>query len=105
MRCWLSTQFYGYLGPIVLILPLEHVVFGLLQRHLKTEQVGLIMALLSELLIITLAAQMITGLLIVYHFGRLSLVSIQGFPVLRTDERGTIEFSTDGERLWVETAR
>ena len=29
----------------------------------------------------------------------------QGLTVLRTDERGTIEFSTDGERLWVETAR
>jgi competence protein ComEC len=34
------------------------------------------MALLSELLIITLAAQIITGPLIVYHFGRLSLVSL-----------------------------
>jgi competence protein ComEC len=28
-----------------------------------------------------------------------------GLPVLRTDENGTIEFITDGERLWVETAR
>jgi len=28
-----------------------------------------------------------------------------GLPVLRTDEHGTIEFITDGERLWVETAR
>jgi competence protein ComEC len=28
-----------------------------------------------------------------------------GLPVLRTDERGTIEFVTDGERLWVETGR
>jgi competence protein ComEC len=26
-------------------------------------------------------------------------------PVLRTDYHGTIEFSTDGKRLWVETAR
>jgi competence protein ComEC len=34
------------------------------------------MALLSELLIVTLAAQIITGPLIVYHFGRLSLVSL-----------------------------
>jgi competence protein ComEC len=34
------------------------------------------MALLSELLIITLAAQIITGPLIVCHFGRLSLVSL-----------------------------
>jgi competence protein ComEC len=28
-----------------------------------------------------------------------------GVPVLRTDEWGTVEFVTDGERLWVETAR
>jgi competence protein ComEC len=34
------------------------------------------MALLSELLIITLAAQLSTAPLIVYHFGRFSLVSL-----------------------------
>ena len=28
-----------------------------------------------------------------------------GLTVLRTDEQGTIELSTDGERLWVETGR
>jgi competence protein ComEC len=28
-----------------------------------------------------------------------------GLTVFRTDEQGTVEFSTDGERLWVETAR
>jgi beta-lactamase superfamily II metal-dependent hydrolase len=44
------------------------------------------------------------------HFGHPSPEVIEryaayGLPVLRTDERGTIEFITDGERLWVETAR
>jgi len=29
----------------------------------------------------------------------------RGLTVLRTDEQGTIEFVTDGERLWVETTR
>jgi competence protein ComEC len=29
----------------------------------------------------------------------------RGIPVLRTDELGTIEFLTDGERLWVEAGR
>jgi competence protein ComEC len=29
----------------------------------------------------------------------------QGIPVLRTDELGTVEFVTDGERLWVEAGR
>jgi beta-lactamase superfamily II metal-dependent hydrolase len=28
-----------------------------------------------------------------------------GLPVLRTGDRGTIEFVTDGERLWVEMGR
>ena len=28
-----------------------------------------------------------------------------GLPVLRTDQRGTIEFITDGQKLWVETVR
>ncbi len=27
----------------------------------------------------------------------------QGIPVLRTDELGTVEFSTDGKLLWVKT--
>jgi hypothetical protein len=49
---------------------------SLLQRRLNTEQVGLAMALLSELLITTLAAQIITGPLILFHFGRLSLISL-----------------------------
>jgi competence protein ComEC len=28
-----------------------------------------------------------------------------GIPVLRTDQAGSVEFVTDGERLWVETTR
>ena len=64
------------LGLIVLVPPLERGIFNLLKRRLKTEQVGLTMVLLCELVIITLAAQIITGPLIVYQFGRLSLVSL-----------------------------
>jgi competence protein ComEC len=71
-----QLSFVATLGLIVLVPPLERITFSFLQRRLKTKQVGLAMALLSELLIITLAAQVITGPLIVYHFGRLSLVSL-----------------------------
>jgi competence protein ComEC len=71
-----QLSFMATLGLIVLVPPLERLTFGLLKRWLHTERVGLAMALLNELLIITLAAQIITGPLIVYHFGRLSLVSI-----------------------------
>jgi competence protein ComEC len=71
-----QLSFMATLGLIVLVPPLEQATFGLLKRRLRTEHIGLTMALLSELLIITLAAQIITGPLIVYHFGRLSLVSL-----------------------------
>jgi competence protein ComEC len=71
-----QLSFMATLGLILLVPPLERGIFGLLQRLLKTEQVGLAMALLSELIIVTLAAQIITGPLIVYHFGRLSIVSL-----------------------------
>jgi competence protein ComEC len=33
------------------------------------------------------------------------LARLNGMEVYRTDERGTITFSTDGERLWVKTAK
>lgn len=71
-----QLSFMATLGLIVLVPPLERAVFGMLQRRLNVEQVGLAMALLNELLIITLAAQIITGPLIVYQFGRLSLISL-----------------------------
>jgi len=71
-----QLSFMATLGLIVLVPPLEQAIFALLKRRLRTEHIGLTMALLSELLIITLAAQIITGPLIVYHFGRLSLVSL-----------------------------
>jgi competence protein ComEC len=71
-----QLSFMATLGLIVLVPPLERVTFKLLQGYLKTEHVGLAMALFSELLIVTLAAQISTGPLIVYNFGRLSLVSL-----------------------------
>jgi competence protein ComEC len=71
-----QLSFMATLGLIVLVPPLERITFNFLQHRLKTNHVGLTMALLSELVIITLAAQIVTGPLIVYHFGRLSLVSL-----------------------------
>ena len=34
-----------------------------------------------------------------------TLARLNGVQVYRTDEQETISFSTDGERLWVKTAR
>jgi competence protein ComEC len=44
------------------------------------------------------------------HFGHpapevLERYAAQGLLVFRTDEQGTVELSTDGQRLWVETGR
>lgn len=71
-----QLSFAATLGLIILVPPLEQLIFGWLQRRLNRARVGLTMALLSELLIVSLAAQIITAPLIVYHFGRLSLVSL-----------------------------
>lgn len=71
-----QLSFMATLGLIVLVPPLERVTFAALQRIFNTEHVGLAMALLTELLLITVAAQIITGPLIIYHFGRLSLVAL-----------------------------
>ena len=71
-----QLSFMATLGLIVMVLPLERGTISLLQRHLKTERLGLIATLLSTLVIVTLAAQIITTPLIVYHFGRFSLVSL-----------------------------
>ena len=40
----LAFEFVATLGLIVLVPPLERFTFSLLQRRLKTEQVGLVMA-------------------------------------------------------------
>jgi competence protein ComEC len=34
-----------------------------------------------------------------------TLARLDGVPVYRTDEHGTVTFTTDGERLWVGTER
>jgi competence protein ComEC len=71
-----QLSFMATLGLIVLVPPLQRLWFDLLRRRLPAGQVGPVMALLNDLVIITLAAQIITTPLIVYHFGRLSLVSL-----------------------------
>jgi predicted membrane metal-binding protein len=48
-----QLSFMAAFGLIVLVEPLEQISFKLLQLGLNTQQVGLVMALLSELLIIT----------------------------------------------------
>jgi hypothetical protein len=37
--------------------------------------------------------------------GGLGVFAMQGCTLLRTDQNGWIELSTDGERMWVEVER
>ncbi len=71
-----QLSFMATLGLILLVPPLEQGAYHLLTRRLGWTQVGLTMALFSELIVVTLAAQISTTPLILYHFGRLSLVSL-----------------------------
>jgi hypothetical protein len=34
-----------------------------------------------------------------------TLEALEGYTLLRTDQNGWIEVTTDGERIWVEAAR
>jgi hypothetical protein len=34
-----------------------------------------------------------------------TLQAVQGYPLLRTDQNGWIELTTDGEQMWVEVER
>ena len=71
-----QLSFMATLGLIVLAPVLEGGFFNLLRRWLNTDHLGLVMTLFSELMVVTLAAQISVGPLIVYHFGRLSLVAL-----------------------------
>ncbi len=64
------------LGLALLVTPLENCFRWLLAPFFKTETVTRLLRLLSEPLIVTLAAQITTLPLIVLYFGRLSLVSL-----------------------------
>lgn len=71
-----QLSFMATLGLIVLVPPLQQRFVRQLRRLLNKNELGLTMAVLNDLLIITLAAQLITAPLMMYHFGQLSLVSL-----------------------------
>ena len=71
-----QLSFMATLGLITLMSPLEQLAMYLTGRFLPAAPANFLLALLNELLLMTLAAQIITTPLIVYHFGRLSLISL-----------------------------
>jgi competence protein ComEC len=71
-----QLSFTATAGLVLLTAPLERVAERWLTVLVGPQRVRRAMSLLSEALLVTLAAQIATGPLIVYHFGRLSLVSL-----------------------------
>jgi competence protein ComEC len=71
-----QLSFAATAGLVWLVPPLERAAEGWLAALLGPQRALTAMGLLSEGLVVSLAAQIATGPLIVYHFGRLSAVSL-----------------------------
>jgi competence protein ComEC len=72
----LQLSFAATAGLIWVTPPLERVAERWLTALVGAQHVRRVMGLLSEALLVTLAAQIATEPLIVYHFGRMSAVSL-----------------------------
>ncbi len=70
-----QLSFAATLGLILFSPTVEQMFENLLRRIVPRERARELVRLLNEVLIVTLAAQVLTLPLIVYHFGRLSLVA------------------------------
>lgn len=71
-----QLSFAATLGLVLFTQPIAQQMQGLLARWLARERLQRVMTLLNDALIVTLAAQVLTLPIIVYHFGRLSLISL-----------------------------
>ncbi len=71
-----QLSFAATAGLVLLSSPLERAAGRWLAALAGPQHARRALELLSEALLVTLAAQIATGPLIVYHFGRLSLVSL-----------------------------
>jgi competence protein ComEC len=70
-----ELSFAATLGLVLLVPPLEERFESSLSRFLAEERAKAVVRLLSEALIVTLAAQLAVWPLIVYYFHRVSLIS------------------------------
>lgn len=71
-----QLSFAATLGLVLFTRPIAQRMYSLLARWLTRERLQRVMGLLNDALIVTLAAQVLTLPIIVYHFGRLSLISL-----------------------------
>ncbi len=71
-----QLSFLATLGLVVLVPPLETLTERIWSSFGHTGGLTMLSALLKEAMLVTIAAQVITTPLIIYQFGRLSLVSL-----------------------------
>ena len=71
-----QLSFAAVLGLALFVTPLENTLRGLLARRLDPGRTETVLRLLSEPLVVSLAAQIATLPLILYYFGRLSVASV-----------------------------
>jgi competence protein ComEC len=71
-----QLSFAATLGLILFTPSLQARVTRFLERRLPLEHAGRVMGFLNDALIVTLAAQVLTLPLIIYYFGRLSVISL-----------------------------
>ena len=71
-----QLSFAAVLGLALFVTPLENALRSLLARRLDPGRTETVLRLLSEPLVVSLAAQIATLPLILYYFGRLSVASV-----------------------------
>ncbi len=69
-------SFAATVGLVLYVEPLERFFRHTLERWISGERAGEIVDLISEALIVTLAAQLTTTPIILHYFGRLSLITL-----------------------------
>jgi competence protein ComEC len=77
-----QLSFAATLGLIVLAPPLQSAADGWIDRRMDTETARRIVRPLVGVILLTLAAQVMTVPLTAFHFGRLSLISLLANPVI-----------------------
>ena len=77
-----QLSFSATFGIVALAQPLQQMVRNVLQRIAPAESVDTLLSILSDIVIITLAAQAGVLPFILYHFGRLPLVTFIANPLV-----------------------
>ncbi len=77
-----QLSFFATLGLVLYAQPLEQVLEGLAARRLSPETATRLSRPVAEYLLFTLAASLATLPIILYHFQRLSLVSLVANPAI-----------------------